>query len=391
MASTLPQTQLRLEIFKGHQFLYRFLPLANPRVPLIAGLLSLAAFLAAASIDGHLLQSHLPTIICRDALTYLQAKHVCHRYSLSRQMWALRDLPSLILLFLVPMTVPLAIRQWENISCFLSAMADRGILTVSNEKLVYGEISACNSYFLKWAARNPVVVMAAILAVLLIVRSQTTGSVYPFLEVSHHSYGIAPHNWWLTLDGVSVAGMLFFAVGVVVVYVIFIQTIQGSRVVLLLWRTRSAMVADVDVESSDGYYGWSEVRGILLATWSLIIIHGISLAMVGLSLPRKQPFEFVLAPLLFQWIIVSPIYLFLPYWITRRHVVSWKHDERARLRLSIATETTDAGRRALEQQVANLRKIRVNPFSGILQSILFIIGTIASIVFVVDIILHLYN
>lgn len=306
-------------------------------------------------------------------------------------MWALRDVPSLILLFLIPMTVPLAIRQWDNITRFLSAMSDRGILLVRNEKLVYREVSACNRYFLRWASWNPVVVLAATLAVLLIVRSQTTGRVYPFLQVSRHSYGIAPKNWWLTLDGVSLAGMLFFAVGVVVVYIIFIQTIQGSRVVLLLWRTRSALAADIDIASSDSYYGWSEVRGILLATWSLIIIHGISLAMVGLSLPRKQPFEFILAPLLFQWIVVSPIYLLLPYWITRRHVTRWKRDERARLRLLIALEISDARRRAFEQKLADLRKIRVNPFSGVVQSILYILGTVASIVFVIDIILHLYN
>jgi hypothetical protein len=217
------------------------------------------------------------------------------------------------------------------------------------------------------------------------------GRIYPFLQVAPHTYGIAPHNWWLTITGVSVAGMLFVALGCIVVYIIFIQTIHGSRVVLLLWRTRSAMTAGVDVGNSDGYHGWSEVRAILLATWSLIIIHGICLTMVGLSLPRHQPVTLVLAPLLFQWILVSPVYLFLPYWITRRHVTRWKRAERLLLHELMRSETGDAVRRTLEQRLTDLRRIRVNPFSGAIQALLFTLGTIASITFVVEIINHLYN
>ncbi len=306
-------------------------------------------------------------------------------------MSALRDLPSLVLVFLIPMTVPLAIRQWDNITRFLSAMSERDILTIKDDQLVYSEVSECNRYFSKWAAWNPVVAFVAVLAVLLIVRAQTAGRVYPFLQVSPHRYGITPHNWWLTITGVSLAGMLFFALGCVVVYIIFIQTINGSRVVLLLWRTRHAMTGGIRIADPDGYHGWSEVRGILLATWSLIIIHGVCLAMVGLSLPRRQPVALVLAPLLFQWIVVSPVYMLLPFWITRRHVTGWKRSERARLRQLRAAETSDAEQRTLEQQLADLRKVRVNPFSGIVQRLLYYVGTIASVAFVFDIIQHLYN
>ncbi len=306
-------------------------------------------------------------------------------------MSALRDVPSLILVFLAPMTVPLAVRQWDNITRFLSAMSERGILTLRDDHLVRNEVSECNRFFTKWSAWNPIVALGALLAVLLIVRAQTTGRVYPFLQVSDRSYGIAPHNWWLTLDGESVAGMLFFGLAVCVVYVIFIQTIHGSRVILLLWRTRSAMVGGIQVSNSDGYWGWSEVRGILLATWSLILIHGTCLTMVGLSLPRRQPFELVLAPLLFQWLLVSPVYMLLPFWITRRHVRRWKRAESARLRQLIAMENRDAERRSLEQRMADLRKIRVKPFSGVVQRVLYYLGTMATIIFVVDIIRHLYT
>lgn len=387
----LREEQLRLNIFGGYPFLKRFRRLDDPRAPLAFGLLSVSIFLISALVDRNCIQGHLSEVVCQDVHTYLHATHGCHHYRLSIQMSALRDLPSLILLFALPMTVPLAIRQWENITRFLSAMYGRRILVVKDEKLVLGEVSSCNRFFKKWAAWNPVIAFTALLTVLLVVRAQTAGSVYPSLQTSRLGYGIDPHHWWLTLTGVNLAGMLYFSLGCIVVYIIFIQTIHGSRVVLLLWRTRSALGCGMEISNSDKYYGWSEVRAILLATWSLIIIHAICLAVVGLSLPRGEAITIILAPLLFQWLLVSPIYLLVPYLVTRRNVSEWKGAERARLGAAISRESSDAQRRSLEQQLVDLRKMKVNPYSGVMQRLLYYIGTIASIFFVLGTIRLLYG
>jgi hypothetical protein len=383
--------QLRLEIFGGYPFLERFRRLADPRAPFAIGLLSVAVFLVAALVDQNCVQGHLSQIVCQDVRTYLDATNKCHHYRLSTEMSASRDLPSLILLFALPMTIPLAIRQWDNITRFLSAMHGRKILVVKDEQQVLGEVTSCNRYFAKWATWNPLIAFAALLTVLLVVRAQTAGSVYPSLQTSRFGHGIDPSHWWLTMDGVSLAGMLYFLLGCVVVYIIFIQTVHGSRVVLLLWRTRHALGCGMEIANSDKYYGWSEVRAILLATWSLIIIHAICLAMVGLSLPRGQAIAIILAPLLFQWLLVSPIYLLVPYEITRRNVSEWKRKERARLVGEISEEASDAKRRSLEQEMVDLRKMKVNPYSGIVQRLLYYIGTIASILFVLGTIRLLYG
>lgn len=391
MSAAVREDQLRLNIFGGYPFLKRLHRLADSRAPLTVGLLSVSIFLISALIDRNLIQDHLSEVVCQDIRTYLKATHPCNHYQLSTQMSALRDLPSLILLFVLPMTVPLAIRQWENITYFLSAMYGRGILVVKDQQQVLSEVSSCNRYFARWATWNPVIALASLLTVLLVVRAQTAGSVYSSLRTSRLGFGIDPHHWWLSLTGISLAGMFYFCLGCIVVYIIFIQTIHGSRVVLLLWRTRSTLGCGMEVDSRDKYNGWSEVRGILLATWSLIIIHAICLAMVGLSLPRGQVIAIILAPLLFQWLIVSPIYLLVPYGITRRNVSEWKRLERTRLSAAISRETSDAQRRSLEQELIDLRRMKVNPFSGMIQRLLYYIGTIASILFVLGTIRILYG
>lgn len=385
------EDQLRLNIFSGHPFFRRFRFLADPRAPLIVGLLSVSLFLVCALADGNLLQTHLHEVLCRDVRSYLGATYNCPRFRLSTEMSASRDLPSLILLFALPMTVPLALRQWENITRFLSAMSGRGMLVVKDEQLVYGEVSSCNQYFTKWSAWNPLVAFVALIAVLLVVRAQTAGRIYPSLQTSRFEMGFDPHNWWLSLSGVGWTGMFYFALACIVVYVIFIQTIHGSRVVLLLWRIRSAVDCGVQIENTDRYYGWSEVRAILLTTWSLIIIHGICLAVVGLSLPADETIAIVLAPLLFQWLIFSPPYLFVPYWLTRRNVSGWKRVERARLREAISKEKSDADRRTLEQKLADLRRIKVYPYTGVIQQFLYYISTFTSLIFVIETIRLLYG
>jgi len=388
---------LWLDIFGGHSFaalvLGRFRVLADPRAPLLVGLGSALAFLLAALADGHLMQPHLSGVLCQDARSYLGAKpHLCRQYAFSPRLTALRDIPSLVVVFALAMTAPLALRQWDNITRFLSAMAARGNLTLLDGQRVYQEVANCNQYFARWSAWNPVVAVASVLAVLIIVRAQTTGLVYPILRTGPNgSAGIRPESWWLTITGLTWSGMLYFLLGAVVIYIIFIQTIHGSRVVLLLWRIRRVIQGGLIPTDPDRYYGWSEVRAILLATWSLIIIHGVCLAMVGLSLPSHQRYEYVLAPLLFQWLLVSPIYLSVPFWITRRNVASWKGGERTRIRAALKGTPNAAQRRALEQEIADLRKIRVNPFSGTAQRVLFYVSSIGSAILVVQIIRLLYD
>jgi hypothetical protein len=387
---------LWLDIFEGHRLatltLRRFRFLVDPRAPALVGLASLLAFLLAALADGDLTQPHLFSLLCQDARSYLQAKpHLCHKYTFGTRLTALRDVPSLILVLTLPMTWPLALRQWDNISRFLSAMAARGNLTFVDKEQVHREVASCNAYFARWSSWNPVVVAASVVAVFVIVRAQTAGLTYPILQTSKAGTdGLPPAGWWLTIIGLTWSGTLYFALGCAVVYIIFLQTIHGSRAVLLVWRLRHSIRGHIIPADPDRYYGWSEVRAILLATWSLIIIHGVCLTMVGLSLPSSQRYEYVLAPLLFQWLIVWPIYLTVPFWITHHNVSAWRHTERARIKAAISTTTDAAKRRTLEQEMMDLRKIHVNPFSGVFQRLLFLVGTVGSAVLVVQIIRFLY-
>jgi hypothetical protein len=280
-------------------------------------------------------------------------------------------------------------RQWNGITHFLSAMDSRGILRIRDRGKVENEVDRANAYFRRLAAWNPVVVLGSLLCVLLVVRAQTSGDVYPILAVAPSSFGINPSHWWLSFEGTGAAGALYFLLGFVVVYIILLQNIHGSRVVLLLWRIRHLVDYEADRENSDGYYGWSEVREILFATWSLTIIHGVCFGMVGLSLPNGH--ALALAPLFIQWLIVTPFYMVIPGWQTRRNITAWKNRESARLRGTVGADSDYAKRSAVENQIAQLRKIRVNPYAGLVRRTIYYLGIIATIVFVIQVLGKIYN
>ena len=382
---------LRLEIFEPHPFLRRFRFMGHPRALGLTGLASLCLFLIAATLDGHLTQHSLLHVLCEDARSYLSAKpHFCKHYAFASQMSALRDIPSLVVIVFLPTTIPLMYRQWTNITSFLSAMDGRSILRIDDRQRVNAEALACNRYFRKLGLWNPLVSLAALLCVLYVVRVQTAGHVYPSLHTSLSGVGIAPTDWWLSISGIGVAGLFYFLLGYAVVYIILLQTIHGSRVVLLVWRTRNHIAYEADTSDSDGALGWSEVRAILFATWSLIMIHGLCLGLVALSLPKGHPATIVLAPLLFQWLVVAPIYLLVPGYATRRNISAWKRTQRAKFRRDIAEAGTDAEVRALEHKLAKLKRVRVNPYAGVIGRGLHYIGIIATIVFVIQIIGQIY-
>lgn len=381
---------LQLDIFEPHGFLQRFRFMDGPRALLATGLMSLVAFLLAAAADGNLSQAELGQVLCQDARSYLSAgENICEQYRLSQTMSALRDVGSLVVILLLPMTIPLMFRQWQGITMFLRAMDERGILSIDDRPQVDHEVDLCNAHFRRWGLWSPLVCLIAALLMLLVARAQASGRVYPILQTSRNGYGIEAGDWWVSITGSSLVGVLYFAVGFVVIYIILLQNIHGSRVVLLLWRLRQVVVYEADPKNRDGSFGWSEVQAVLFATWSLTILHGICLGCVGLSLPTGR--AVAIAPLLLLWVIVTPFYMIVPVLLTRRNIGAWKRRERAVFQERIAAAPDEATRSAIQHEMRSLNDVKVNPYAGAARRGLHYLGIAGSVIFLAQIVQYIYK
>ena len=381
---------LELRIREPHPFLMRFALFGRPWALRATAIGSLCAFLLCALADGNLTQPSLGRVLCQDGRSYLGAgNQFCSQYASSTQVSALRDVCGLVLIILLPMTVPLMFRQWEGITHFLSAMDDRKILRISDRAKLEQEVAAVNVYFRRAGALNPLVAAVAIVCMLFVVRAQTADAVYPTLPSGKGPAGIQPVDWWLTIEGTGLAGALYFLVGAAVIYLILLQNVHGSKVVALLWRVRKVVDFEADLSNPDGYHGWSEVRSILLATWSLTIIHGVCIGMVALSLPRGE--AWALIPLFGQWLVVTPFYMTIPGWQTRRNIEGWKRRERVKIEASVALNPSHAMKSAAQHQIDGLRVVRVNPYARLLQRFFSYLGIIGSILLVIQILQRIYG
>ena len=383
-------SNLELKILEPHPFLARFRILGAPRAAGAVAIGSLSLFLLAAASDGTLWQGHLSRILCLDLHSYLGARSdICNAEVLSTHLTATRDIAGLILLMIFPMTVPLMFRQWKGIRFFLASMDHRRILTVSDRLLVENEVDQCNAFFRKWSQWNPAVGLVAVISVLMVARAQTTGRVYPILQTGPSQHGIAPEDWWLSLTGTGAAGALYFLVGCAVVYVILLQNIHGSRVVFLLWRLRNVVEYGATLSEADGYNGWSEVREVLFATWSLTIIHGLSIGLVALSLPAGH--TLALAPLAVQWLVVTPFYILLPGALVRRNVSSWKRRQRIQLQAASSKAGSTGEEREIGVLLDEIDGVRVNPYAGLIGRGVHYLGVFGTVVFVIQVLLYIYG
>jgi len=385
------QHPLQLDIFAPHGVLQKFRFMGRSRTALVAtALASLLAFLLAAAADGNLIQGSLHKILCQDARSYVNASHkICNSYGFAQDIVALRDLGTLAVACLLPLTIPLMFRQWEGITHFLRAMDERGILRIGDRTQVDHEVSLCNQYFRRWGSWNPLVCLVAVLFMLLVVGAEASGRVYPILKTSSRGYGVLPEHWWASIIGPHLAGILYFTVGFVVIYIILLQNVHGARVVFLLWRLRTLVIYEADVTNQDGSYGWSEVKAILFATWSLTIVHGLCLGLVALSLPKGE--ATAVAPLLLQWVIVTPFYIIIPVWLTRRNLTAWKRRGRTVFESRIAAATTQAARSQLSHEMRTLVRVKVNPYAGVVRRTFHYLGLIGSIVLVIQVVQYIYK
>lgn len=367
---------LTLHIFAPHRLAARLRRLDHRAGFYVLPIAVVGLLVAAAAADGNLRQSGLDSLICNDLATYLRSSKLnCTRAGDASEMAALRDILSLLVLGILPLTIPLWLRQWNNIEVFLQRMLDRGVINVRSSRPLSEEVASCNRFFVKYSGLDPLLAGIAAVIVLLVMQAQQEGPVYRLLAADRHDE--SPSKWWLSMDSATWAPLAYFLVGYVVLTVILLQNLHGGRVVLLLWRIRHHVDFGANEENPDGQYGWSEASNILWATWTLIIIHGISIGLVALSLPPHALYAIV--PVLAQWILIAPIFWFVPTFITARSIRRWK---RERLR------SLGANDHSVRQKVL---AVKINPYAGLFKSLLGILGLVGTVAFMWQILGLLYD
>lgn len=359
------------------------------RVAVILPLSILVTFLIAAAIDGNLTQGSITSILCNDLSLYLNTTHeFCSRPETSSIISALRDIPLLTTIVAVSLTIPLMYSQWTSIESLLEKMDSSEVLSFpTGRATVEQAVQRCNDFFTRASKLNALVSCFALICVLLVHRSLAVDPVYPVLG-AQTIQGVPPENWWASPVGGLWAGILYVLWGTIIVNIIVLQNIHGSRVVYLLWETRRHINYGADPYNEDDHNGWAGVVRILFATWSLTIIHGACLALVAVSLPGR--WVVIMAPLIAQWLVVTPFYLAIPRALIKRNITHWKVAELTDIEASLKITSDRADRATLAQRRKDVAAVKVNPYAGVVGRALHYLGILGTLAFVVGIIQYLY-
>jgi hypothetical protein len=348
-------------------------------VPVLVAILGLAAI-----VDGHLTQTDLGSKLCRDGAAYLadRTKDCYQRYQRSAEFSLARDLPTLLVALVLGLTPYLIYKQWWHLRKLLPEMRRARIayLSESNLEVFNAEIDNVNSHCVNVSRFSALTMLISAMSVLFVaVAERQYGMFYRLAPQDdagwvHRAYA----GWWANFDTAPIAWIVYVLLGTIGVYFIVTMNLVGGRVVKFLTDTRNDVTYAASVENLDGYYGWSNARGVLVATYWALAIHGIGLALIAITLPFPISLVF-LAPLFAQWILVLPIYVLVPITLMRRNIRRYKFEQLIEIeqRLAEAEEDDLMTRNELARRAEMVRSIRELPFAR-LRDILFLIFTLVA-------------
>lgn len=174
-------------------------------------------------------------------------------------------------------------------------------------------------------------------------------------------------NWWASLD--NVPGLFVYGlIGIVGIYIIVLQNVVGYYMVRFVIRlARDDVRLGIDPYNRDGVAGWAGVSGVLATVYVSLIMHALGLSLIVFIIG----FEGVawIAGLLLLWIVVTPIYVFVPLVIFRRRIGRAKEEaiqvylDRADGNLAKQDDWSTAREAMVMSGVASLRSLPDLPLS----------------------------
>jgi hypothetical protein len=376
-----PAGPWELLVFEGDATL-RFLAThrIKPKYLLSLAPIFLALLIVISSIDGHLTTRGLPSLWCQDVGHYLFSPNwPCMKHQSSATDFPLlRDLPSLGCVIILGVSPYLVYSQWLGIRDLYTVMVRQGLIHFRDdvpeaERLFQKEISRANDYFARAGRRSSVAMAVAAASILFVVASQRYG-IFPSLRPSARSANTLSEwsksayvHWWANFDFAVPGWISYCFIGMTGLYFIITMNVIGSRVVLLIWRTRNYITYGADPDNRDEYYGWLQARKVLAPTYTALAVHGIGIFLAATTIPLGV--LWFLVPLAGQWLLVLGPYIYVPMSLVTKNIRSYRETEEAKLvgmldDLTLSPESVqrERDRETIAQRLERVRKIRSLPF-----------------------------
>lgn len=279
-------------------------------------------------------------------------------------------------------------------------MTNFGSLTFPNKQSrreLEKRIRAANRFFERVSKIAPVTLLVICVLVALLALEQYRYGIFAALAPTGYDVNkwskAAYAGWWLSPHRALEATVVYFAVGILELYIVTIQNIVGFRILHTMWQSRTYFAIGADYVNSDGYYGWEPIRRILSATYLQIAIHGLALAAIGIMLPPGGVTSPVFDVAAGQWVVTLPFYLLWPIILTKQKVLVYKGKEIDFLTAEVRQLAKRSSRRevlGLEadygDRIEKVRQIPTLPYRRPRDSVLFLIGFIADFSAVIAII-----
>lgn len=372
---------LELRVFDGDASL-RFLAARDvaPRFVLLLTPIFVLSLIVISAADGHLTTQGVPDLWCQDVGHLLLSPNwPCLKHGNQTAAFPLlRDLPSLGCAIILGVSPYLVYNQWSGIRDLYLEMFRQGLISFRDdnpnaELLFRREIARANDYFTKAGRRSSVAMAISATSILFVVASQRYG-IFPSIapssasSVTQAAWSKAAYaHWWANFNFAIPGWLAYCIIGTIGLYFIITMNVIGSRVVLLIWRTRNYVTYGADPDNRDEYYGWLQARRILAPTYVALAVHGLGIFFAATMIPPQA--IWFLIPVAGQWFLALGPYIYIPMSLITKNIRAYRERETARLiklldelALQPMSVQRERDRETVAQRLERVRGIRSLPF-----------------------------
>jgi hypothetical protein len=218
----------------------------------------------------------------------------------------------------------------------------------------------------KWAL--PIALATALLVLALIIGEKE--SLFRFLmpnglNLAEQKVWVsaAYNNWWAGTNH-PLGLIAYIAVAFFALYIIVLQNIVGVQAVYVAVALDSVADFAIDWLNRDGYYGWKPVARVFHTVYVSLTVHGLTISLLLIVL-GVQSFPWI-SGLVAIWVIVVPLYVFVPWKIFRRIEANCCEERIKQLVQLVEQGRIDPDRdldkfRMIITEIERVRGIRIRP------------------------------
>lgn len=170
-------------------------------------------------------------------------------------------------------------------------------------------------------------------------------------------------NWWAG-ENHPLGLTAYFVAALFAIYVIILQNIVGLQAVYVALALDSVADFDVDWLNRDGYYGWKPAAKVFHTVYVSLIVNGLTISLLLIAL-GLQSFPWI-SGLVAIWVVVAPLYVFVPWKIFRRIEANCRQERVEQLAQIVEHGRIDADHdlgklRMIIVEIERVRGIRIRP------------------------------